>query len=189
MLVTIGQSMDHGFGSPLGLLSDCHRRIERFLSVLSTIASVHGGAALGEADRQALAAALHYFDSAAPRHSADEEESLFPRLRATGKAAAACDALDRLEADHRSAEELHAAVHALGNRWLSEGTLAEGEAQRMIEHLVELERLYREHIALEDRELVPAAGRLMSAADMEAVGREMAARRGVPFTPPARLGR
>jgi hemerythrin-like domain-containing protein len=187
MLVKIGQSMDHGFGSPLGLLSDCHRRIERFLSVLSTIAAVRRGGTLGSADREALEGALRYFDRAAPRHSADEEESLFPRLRATGEAAAACDALDRLEADHRTAEGLHAAVDALGRRWLSEGTLSESEAQRMIDHLVELERLYREHIALEDRELFPAAGRLLSAADLEAVGREMAERRGVPFTPPAGL--
>jgi hemerythrin-like domain-containing protein len=189
MLVTIGQRADHGFDSPLGLLSDCHRRIERFLSVLTTISKVRRGAALGDADRQALEGALRYFDTAAPRHSADEEESLFPRLRASEDAAAraAFETLDRLEADHRVAEEHHAAVHALGTRWLSEGMLPEFEAKQMLDHLGQLERLYREHIAVEDRELFPAAGRLMSAADMEAVGREMAARRGVPFTPPAEI--
>ena len=31
MLVKIGQPVDHGFDAPLGLLSDCHRRIEKFL--------------------------------------------------------------------------------------------------------------------------------------------------------------
>jgi hemerythrin-like domain-containing protein len=190
MLVTIGQRVDHGFDSPLGLLSDCHRRIEGFLRVLSTIATVRRGAALGDADRHALEGALRYFDTAAPRHSADEEESLFPRLRATGdpEARAACDMVDRLEADHRVAEVHHAAVHALGVRWLSDGTLPETEATRMVGHLVELERLYREHIAVEDLELFPAAGRLLSASDLEAVGREMAARRGVPSTPAAGFG-
>jgi hemerythrin-like domain-containing protein len=189
MLVMLGQQPDHGFDSPLGLLSDCHRRIERFLSVLSTIAAVRRGAALDDADRRALEGALRYFDTAAPRHSADEEESLFPRLRATEDAAAqaACATLDRLEADHRIADEHHAAVHAAGGRWLADGTLAQDEVERLLGHIAALERLYREHIAVEDRELFPAAGRLLSPADLEAVGREMAARRGIPFTPRAGL--
>lgn len=186
MLVILGQQADHGFDAPLGLLSDCHRRIERFLRALSTIASVRRGAALAANDRQAFETALRYFETAAPRHSADEEESLFPRLRATGDAAAqaACATLDRLEADHRIAEQHHAAVDALGRRWLAEGTLPAAEVERLVEHLAALERLYGEHIAVEDRELFPAAGRLLSPAELEAVGREMAARRGVPFTPP-----
>lgn len=187
MLVKVGQQADHGFDRPLGLLSDCHRRIEQFLSVIATIAEVRCGAALGAADRQALEGALRYFATAAKRHAADEEESLFPRLRAAGdpKARAACETLERLEADHRVAEQHHEAVHALGTRWLSEGILSAGDARRLGEHVAELKRLYGEHITIEDRELFPAAGRVLSASDLEAVGREMAARRGVSFTPPA----
>jgi hemerythrin-like domain-containing protein len=190
MLVTIGQSADHGFDSPLGLLSDCHRRIERFLSVLATIARVRRGGPLPDADRQALEGALRYFDTAAPRHSADEEESLFPRLRAApdGAARAAWNALARLEADHRVAEAHHDAVRAICVRWLSEGTLPAVEAETLARHLGGLERLYAEHIRIEDRELFPAAGRALSAADLEAVGREMAARRGVPYAPPPGIG-
>ena len=37
MPTQIGQRPDHGFDEPLGLLSDCHRRIEHFLDVLATI--------------------------------------------------------------------------------------------------------------------------------------------------------
>lgn len=187
MLVKIGQRADHGFDAPLGLLTDCHRRIERFLSVLATIASVRRGSVLPEADRRALEGALHYFDTAARRHSADEEESLFPRLRAVddAAAAAACDALTRLETDHRIAEHHHGVVHALGMRWLADGTLPPDDATKLGAHLVELERLYREHIAIEDRDLFPAAARLLSSADLEAVGHEMAERRGVPFALPA----
>lgn len=186
MLVKIGQRSDHGFDAPLGLLSDCHRRIEQFLAVLVTIAGVRGGAALEEPDRRALQGALRYFDTAAPRHSADEEESLFPRLRASGDRAA-CEALERLEADHRAAGEHHDAVHTLGHRWLNEGTLPAGDANALVEHLGALERLYREHIAVEDTQVFPAAERALTAADLEAVGREMADRRGVSFTPPPEL--
>ena len=191
MLVKIGQQADHGFDSPLGLLSDCHRRIERFLSVLATIAEVRGGEALEEADRRALEGALRYFETAAPRHSADEEESLFPRLRASEhpEAQAACEALDRLEGDHRVAERHHDAVHALGRQWLEDGALPERDAERLIRHLRELGALYSEHIRLEDQRLFPVAGRALGAAELEAVGREMAARRGVAFTAPDGLAR
>jgi len=37
MYLKVGQRSDHGFDEPLGLLSDCHRRIERFLKTLAAI--------------------------------------------------------------------------------------------------------------------------------------------------------
>ncbi len=189
MLVRIGRSADHGFDTPLGLLSDCHRRIERFLSALVAVADARRGAELTPEDRSVLTAALHYFKTAAPRHSADEEESLFPRLRSSQdpQARAAVARLDMLEADHRVAEDHHDAVDVLARRWMRRGTLRAGDARSLREHLVALERLYRQHIAVEDRELFPAAARLLSASELEAVGREMAARRDVPFAPPPDL--
>jgi hypothetical protein len=39
---------------------------------------------LNEEQRGAFEAALRYFREAAPKHTADEEESLFPRLRRIG---------------------------------------------------------------------------------------------------------
>lgn len=189
MLVKIGQAADHGFDAPLGLLSDCHRRIEKFLSVLIAIADARRGGELTPGDRDALTASLHYFRTAAPRHSADEEESLFPRLRSASDPAAkdALARLDSLEADHRVAEDHQDAIDVLGRRWLRQGALRAGDARSLREHLVALERLYRHHIAVEDRELFPAAERVLKPADLEALGREMAARRDVSFTPSPNL--
>lgn len=189
MLIRVGQSADHGFDEPLGLLSDCHRRIERFLGILVTITGTRKGGQLPPADRQALERALEYFATAGPRHSADEEESLFPRLRASAapEARAAMAAMDRLEADHRTAEEHHQVVDRLGRRWLESGSLDEGDVGLLLEHLTTLERLYGAHLRVEDAELFPAAGRVLTGADLEAVGREMAARRNVPFLPPREL--
>lgn len=188
MLIRLGESADHGFREPLGLLSDCHRRIERFLAALVSVAS-RGGARLEPQDRRLLEAALHYFATAAPRHTADEEESLFPRLRASGdpQAAAALEAVQRLEADHRVAEGHHAAVDDLGRRWLSVGTLPDTDAAALVQHLDALQRIYDAHINVEDRELFPTAARLLSRSELEAVGREMAHRRGVSFEPPKEL--
>lgn len=191
MLVRIGQPVDHGFDAPLGLLSDCHRRIERFLSTLLTIADRYRGAALAPADRAVLTSALDYFRTAAPRHSDDEEQSLFPRLRSSRdpKAGTALEILERLEAEHRVAEDHQDAVEVLGRRWLRENSLPAGDARSLREHLIALDRLYQRHIAVEDQELFPAAGRVLSPAELEEVGREMAHRRNVPFSPPPGIDR
>ena len=174
-----GQRMDQGFEAPFGPLSEGHRRTEGLLSGLLTVADGRRGGALAEPDREALTAGLHYFRTVLPRHSADEEQSLFPRLRASddSQAKAAIRMVERLEADHRVAEDHHDAVDALGCRWLREGTLPAGDARALREHLVALERLYRRHIAVEDQELFPIARRVLTAAELGAIGHEMAARR------------
>ena len=129
-----------------------------------------------------LATALRYFREAAPKHNADEEASLFPRLRATGKpaAAAALDLLARLEAEHRWADPLHAAVDRLGEKYLCEGPLTTAEADRFRAAVGELRHMYRQHIELEDSVVFPLASSLLSPAEQAAVAREMADRRKSP---------
>lgn len=184
MFIQLNKPADHGFDEPLGLLSDCHRRIERFLGIMLTIARAARGAPLEPEQKDALQQALTYFRTAAPRHTADEEASLFPRLREAGSAGAAVVAtLERLDADHRTAERHHAAADRLCTRWMEEGRLEPACADDLVGHLESLEGIYSAHIAVEDRELFPAAARMLRAADLEAVGREMADRRGVPFKP------
>lgn len=179
MPITIGRRPDHGFDEPLGLLTDCHRRIEYFLQVLLTIATQVNGGSLSAADRAQLDGALTYFATAAPRHTADEEESLFPRLRASDDPAtsAALDVIRALERDHAAAQEHHAVVDALGRHWLVDGSLAPNEARQLRNRLETLQTIYHQHIAIEDRELFPAAGRVLSAEQLGDMGREMAARR------------
>jgi hemerythrin-like domain-containing protein len=45
--------------------------------------------------------------------------------------------------------------------------------------LVQLRDLYRHHIATEDNEVFPAAAAALSVAEREAIGSEMASRRGI----------
>ena len=190
MPIQIGGNSGHGFHEPLGLLSDCHRRIEHFLRVLITVGENASDGQLRAEDRGALQSALTYFETAAPKHTADEEESLFPRLRASADpdAQRALAVVQRLEADHETADAHHAAVNALCRRWLDEGQLQADEAAALREHLTALQALYQAHIAVEDRELFPAAARVLDAPALEQIGREMAARRGVPYRPPVENG-
>lgn len=179
MALQIGQRPDHGFDQPLGLLSDCHRRIEHFLTVLVAVEAEAAGGALTSAHRDALEAALRYFAVAAPRHTADEEESLFPRLRTTDDAGVseALALVTALERDHDEADEQHAVVDSLGRRWLTNGRLAPSESAELRDRLSRLQSLYRRHIAVEDEQVFPAAARVLDAAQIHEIGQEMAARR------------
>jgi hemerythrin-like domain-containing protein len=186
MFLKIGQPSDHGFDQPLGLLSDCHRRIEHFLSVLCTTADRARGGPLTPAEQRQLEDALRYFATAAPKHTADEEDSVFPRLRRANEPAAleALDTVRRLERDHQQANEHHAEIDRLGRLWLVRGALSAEDTGALRERLSRLAAIYRDHIRVEDQELFPAAARLLSAADLREIGGEMAARRQGPSRPP-----
>jgi hemerythrin-like domain-containing protein len=179
MPITIGAKKESDFTDPVGLLGDCHRRIERFLSVLQKLASERRGAALNEQEQNALSASLRYFREAAPKHTADEEESLFPQMRATDSTDTAMlfKRIEALESDHQTAVELHAKADVLGEKWISRGTLSSAEASQLVEIVEQLASLYERHIALEDSEVFPCAVKLLSPSDCQAIGLEMATRR------------
>lgn len=179
MPIQIGGKPESNFADPIGLLSDCHRRIERFLSVLVTVAA--RGSTLDDEQRRALDTALRYFREAAPKHTADEEETLFPRLRRmeTAEVQSVLARVDALEQDHDRAERAHAEIDRLGTAWLGQGTLAEADTTRLATLVEELQELYRAHIAVEEREVFPVAARNLAAPERKAVGEEMAARRGL----------
>lgn len=114
MPVQIG-SKTHSFSDPTALLSDCHRRIEMFLGTLEKV-GVHIDVPLTDEPRRALESALRYFREAAPKHTADEEQSVFPRLRQSHDLGVegALATLDALEQEHRRADLLHLEVDSLG---------------------------------------------------------------------------
>jgi hemerythrin-like domain-containing protein len=166
---------EHGFDEPLGLLSDCHRRVEHFLGVLVRVAGEFDGKPLTAPATEALLTARRYFAQAAPRHTADEEESLFPRMTS----ARACEMIRRLQADHQEAERIQARIDALLDRWMRETTLSSPDAAELNAGLHKLQGLYREHIRIEDTEVFPLAATTLSAEQLAQVGREMRDRRGL----------
>ncbi len=117
----------------------------------------------------------------AGKHTADEEESLFPRLRQTGEAEAIAllERMESLERDHECASKAHDDVDQMGQRWLDQGSLNSVDAARLVRVLDSLASLYRRHIEIEDSEVFPAASKILSAADRKSVGEEMAGRRGI----------
>lgn len=183
MPVQIGMPT-HTFSDPTGLLSDCHRRIEMFLRSLRAVADVLDGSP-SEPTKTALDTALRYFRDAAPKHNADEEVSLFPRLRKTGdpRAELVLSRLKELEDEHRWATPFHEKVDDLGRKYLSTGTLSAPEIAAFREAIDQLAAMYRQHISIEDEVVFPCAAQVLSHADKAAIAEEMAARRDISVVP------
>ena len=185
MPIAIGAKPDHDFSEPLGMLSDCHRRIERFLAVMQEVSDRSEDGRLTDESREPFERALEYFRTGAPRHTADEEESLFPRLRRLNapESGSLLVQIERLESEHTRAQALHAAVEEIGARWLADSVLVPQERAMLAHTLEELGRLYAAHIALEDEQVFPLAGRILPGDEKRQIGIEMAARRSSSLSP------
>lgn len=181
MPISIGSRPDHGFDQPLGLLSDCHRRIERFLRILASIIEQADGRSLNEQELRAAETALEYFRTAAPRHTADEEQSLFPLLQESDSPAAqaAMQIVQALEHEHTVANAAHEQVDSLYRQWIDLGTLAPPQARELARVLQVLHELYRRHIDIEDQAIFPLAAQVLSQEQLTQLGNQMAQRRGL----------
>lgn len=179
MPVQIGANA-HNFTDPTALLSDCHRRVEMFLGILVAVAERIDQPPTEETTR-ALESALRYFAEAAPKHTADEEESLFPRLRQLDNPdlRSALEKMDKLEHDHRWAAPLHVETDRTGAQYLSTGKLSDVEVATFRNSVASLVAMYKKHIEVEDELIFPLAARLLSDTAKSGIASEMAGRRNV----------
>lgn len=181
MPVTLGSAPLADFDQPLQLLKDCHHRIVHFLGVLRAVVERSPTDVLDAEGRRALEVALRYFAEAAPRHTADEEESLFPRLREVPSLVvhAVLHEMARLEHDHRQAEADQHQVHQLGLRWLETGRLDPRDREALARLLGDLAAAYAAHIRLEEEGVFDVAARVLQDETWRQIGTEMRARRAL----------
>jgi len=126
------------------------------------------------ADEQAVAAAervRRYFNEAAPHHHADEENDLFPRLRA------ACPEDRTLHAELEALAAAHSELEAAWAR-LDAALGQVVERQPAVLEPAAFVAALRDHVAREDEAIAPRLRSALSAADLREAGRAMAARRG-----------
>ncbi len=176
MAVQIGAKPDSGFDDPIGMLTDCHRRIEHFLQILCLVADRATGREMTGEETGAIRASLQYFRVGGQRHSADEEESLFPRLRAASGDEKPID-INGMEDDHRAARALHAGVELLYESWIKSGRLCGHDHEKLRSMTRQLEQLYQQHIRLEEQVVFPLATRALDAETLAQMGEEFRARR------------
>lgn len=153
-----------------------------FLRSLQSVAS--GGPRLDDERRRALDLALRYFRESVPKHTADEEDSLFPRLRSVGdeELKTALEKVEALERDHREADSLHKQVDELGTLWLDAEALPAADFAQFRDAVTRLAEIYPQHIQVEDQVLFPAAERALSPTQKAEIAKEMAGRRSVKLT-------
>jgi hemerythrin-like domain-containing protein len=175
MAIQIGAKPDSGFDDPIGMLKDCHRRIESFLGMLCIVVERAQGRTLTADERNAIQAALKYFRSGGQRHTADEEESLFPRLRKSATDALA--EIERLESDHNEASDLHESVEQLYVRWIASGSLEEEGTQLLLSQTARLKQLYSAHIEVEESIVFARAIDVLDSSAISAIGTEFRLRR------------
>lgn len=150
------------------------------MAALEAIAA-RNGEPLSEAEAKSLEVALRYFREAAPKHTADEEESLFPTLRSIENQdlQEALAQLQALEQDHRWAEPLHQGIDGIGREYLRNGTLPVYQASQFQEAVHQLADMYRRHIAVEEQQVFPVAARILSSEQKTKIALEMATRRNL----------
>ncbi|WP_296750334.1 hemerythrin domain-containing protein [Thiobacillus sp.] len=164
-----------GFDRPLDVLEACHGRIAKQCDTLEKILAhlpAHGADAQAQ---QAARAVRAYFDTAAVHHHDDEERNLFPLLEQAG-APGACDLVETLTLEHDELALLWRRL-SVALRQIETGAanaLDEALTRRFI-------TLNRSHLEFENTHVLPLARQALGAADIERLGRAMAARRGAPF--------
>lgn len=167
-----------GFEVPLEMLSACRHRIERQCATLRRLVA-HLATQGADADARAAAqAVLRYFDTAAPDHHADEEADLFPALiesMAGSDARCIRDLTNALTRDHRAIDAAWRPLHAALQ------SVAAGDPEPLTAAQVDpFIALQERHLALEERELLPMAQRLLGDDALQQIGQAMRQRRGIP---------
>lgn len=173
MYVSIGHPPTGSEDGPRLLLQGCHGRIRSFTSLALRLAQ-SAGAAPAEQVGEAARRVCRYFGEALPKHVADEELSLGPRLRTL-----APSALAEMASQHRAIEAVLERLLALWRRLADHPEELSALAAILGPPTSELAALWEPHLALEEREVFPGLDRLTPEA-RAAIWREMRSRRARP---------
>ncbi len=169
-----------GFDDPVAMWMGCHRRIEKQLRTLSKLPAHLAGKGVDAEASNAAQAILNYFEKSAPHHHEDEDRDLFPllekRISDAGELARFRELVAKLQSEHERMSacwaRLRKPLHGIADGIAKPLDAADVEAFRSI---------YETHIPSEDGAIPALAKRYLTAADLEALGRSMAARRGVAY--------
>ncbi len=166
-----------GFDQPIEMWLACHERMLRMIALLVRLREHLASDGTSESAGVTAASILRYFDEAAPRHHEDEEIDLFPRLLMHLKGSERdkiAPQIEALQEDHKRLEgawaELRPALIAIESK--SEKSLDDGATGDVVIG-------FRQHVERENQLLAPALQRAFDPEELEAIGRSMAARRGV----------
>lgn len=139
---------------PLDMLEACHGRIEAQCRTLERMIGHIDRHGVDTAAKEAAAGIIRYFDLAGENHHLDEEQDLFPSLRA-------CSGSHSLQIEALLAALLmeHQRMRVAWRQQLRPqlADVCKGEPSLQQELVLYFTRLYRAHIEREEAELLPLA--------------------------------
>jgi iron-sulfur cluster repair protein YtfE (RIC family) len=159
-----------GHHDAFAILHDCHEHILERLARLEMLAKeLSRATALEERHLAVLGDVLTFLDTAVAVHSADEEQSLFPRLRQAMGASGGHTPMDCMESEHVQHQALMAALKR---------AVVRREPAAVARAALAIVGEYRSHIGKEEEVLFPWARQLLARPGLvEAMTREMRQRR------------
>jgi len=167
---------DNLLREPLAFLTADHMRQYKMCNAIDTI-----HLADGKAWPPALAESIfHYLSEDFALHILDEENDLYPALRAM-PGDDLDDLIDALIRNHAIERSMAADVIALLKRRLSDQGGDASNVAPFLRPLVVFTDSLRRHLAIEDQMLMPLARKRLSESDLNRIGRAMARRRNIDY--------
>ncbi|MGH9475140.1 MAG: hemerythrin domain-containing protein [Terriglobales bacterium] len=154
------------------MLLGCHQRIRHFTAMARHLAALD---APQEQIPAAARAVFRYYSVALPLHEADENESVYPRLRASAPPPALALANQAMLDQHATIDRIIVALLPLWQALEQHPESAPATAASV----AELDRAWSEHLELEERLIFPALRAHLSLKDLADIRAEMAARRKI----------
>ena len=159
------------------MLLACHQRIRHFTAIAARLADA--GDALPPEIANAAEAVHRYYSIALPLHEADENDSVYPRLRRSLTDAGELASLQAMVDQHGPIDEV---VARLIPRWAELQASPErlgAHAAQLRADAARLQELWEEHLALEERIVFPLLRARLSPEDLQGIHAEMKLRRGI----------
>ena len=165
-------------GDPLQHLEACHERIEQHLQILERAVGALRSTQEDECQqaREALSKALSFLKTMGELHTQDEEDSLFPRLRAYlgDDPYALGELMVMLDTQHREKEGVYAELVGCVSAFPAAPSAPTAEQAGRCEGLVaQLTGIYRPHILIENERLLPLSGECLPKAALDEIREEM----------------
>ncbi|MGH9413356.1 MAG: hemerythrin domain-containing protein [Terriglobales bacterium] len=156
----------------IDLLLGCHCRIRHFTTMARRLAEPE---APSDQIPAAARAVYRYYKVALPLHEADENQSVYPRLRAAAPPGDLADANQAMVDQHVSIDRI---IAELLPQWEALEQHP-GTAPATAAAAQRLDEAWRDHLELEERLIFPALRAHLSQEDRTAIRQEMIARRNV----------
>jgi iron-sulfur cluster repair protein YtfE (RIC family) len=161
---------------PMEMLSGCHSRIRHFMQLSRTLADAKS--VTDKTVEEAAGAIFRYFTHALPLHEADENDTLFPRLRdALPHGNLVREAAETMVEQHKAIDELAAELLTICAALSRQPEHLPSVAGHLNDITRALDQIFTAHLHLEESVVFPAVPELLNPAQLEEMYREMHQRR------------